>query len=50
MSHPDDFPRFMVAVARNFITVRSPEARQNGLAVFWTTAAARKVARRTPGP
>jgi len=44
-----DFPRFMVAVARKFVTVRSPEDGHDGLTVFWTKSAARKVARRTPG-
>ena len=44
-----DYPRFMVAVTRRFITVRSPEYGQDGLTVFWTRAAARKIARRTPG-
>jgi len=44
-----DFPRFMIAVARIVSTIRSPTDGQDGLAVFWTTAAARKVARRTLG-
>ena len=44
-----DYPRFMVAVARKFITVRSPDDGQEGLAAFWRKATARKVARRTPG-
>lgn len=43
----DDCPRF--AVARMSITFRSPDDGQDGLAAFWTGAAARKVVRRTPG-
>lgn len=44
-----DFPRFMVAVNRKFITMPSPKDGQHGLAVFWTKAAAKKVARSKPG-
>ncbi len=49
MSQLVDYPRFMIAVARIVRTIRSPTDGQDGLAVFWTTAAARKVAGRTPG-
>ena len=49
VSHPDNLSRSMVAIARKFITVRSSEDGQEGLAVLWTKAAARKIARRTPG-
>ncbi len=44
-----DYPRFMIAAARKVSTIRSPKDGQEGLAVFWTKSAAKKVARRTPG-
>ena len=43
------FPRFMVAVPPNVSTIRSPVDGQEGLAVFWTRAAAMRVARTKPG-
>ena len=43
------FPRFMVAVPPNVSTIRSPVDGQEGLAVFWTRAAAKRVARTKPG-
>jgi hypothetical protein len=43
-----EFPRFMIA-ARKVSTIRSPKDNQEGLAVFWTKAAAKKVARSKPG-
>ncbi len=46
---PADFPRYMVAVNRKFITMPSPNDGQHGLAVFWTRAAAKTIARHTPG-
>jgi len=49
MSQLVEYPRFMIAVARIVSTIRSPTDGQDGLAVFWTKAAARKVARRTLG-
>lgn len=49
MNNLEDFPRFMVAVNRKFITMPSPKDGQDGLAIFWTKAAAKKVARHTPG-
>ena len=44
-----DFPRFMIAAARKVSTIRSPKDGQEGLVVFWTKAAAKKVARSKPG-
>ena len=44
---PNEFPRFMIAVDEKIITIRSPKDGQDGLAVFWSEAAASKVARRT---
>lgn len=44
-----DYPRFMVAVPPNVSTIRSPVDGQEGLAVFWTRAAAMRVARTKPG-
>jgi len=44
-----DFPRFMIAVARIVSTIRSPTDGQEGLAVFWTRATAKRVARSKPG-
>jgi hypothetical protein len=43
------FPRFMIAVPPNVSTIRSPIDGQEGLAVFWTRAAAKRVARTKPG-
>ena len=43
------FPRFMIAVPPNVSTIRSPVDGQEGLAVFWTRAAAKRVARTKPG-
>lgn len=44
-----DYPRFMIAAARKVSTIRSPKDGQEGLAAFWTKAAAKKVARSKPG-
>jgi len=44
-----DYPRFMVAVNRKFVTLPSPKDGQHGLAVFWTKSTAKKVARSKPG-
>lgn len=49
MSQLVDFPRFMIAVPPNVSTIRSPIDGQEGLAVFWTRAAAMRVARTKPG-
>ena len=46
---PTPYPRFMVAVANKVVTLPSPKDGQHGLAVFWTEAAAKRVARKTPG-
>jgi hypothetical protein len=43
------FPRFVIAVPPNVSTIRSPIDGQEGLAVFWTRAAAKRVARTKPG-
>ena len=43
------YPRFMIAVARKISTIRSPNNGQDGLAVFWTKSAAKRVARSKPG-
>ena len=42
------FPRFMIA-ARRVSTIRSSTDGQEGLAVFWSRAAAKRVARSKPG-
>lgn len=47
--NPDAFPRFMIAAARKVSTIRSPTDGQEGLAVFWTRAAAEEVAHTKPG-
>lgn len=44
-----DFPRFLISVPPNVSTIRSPIDGQEGLAVFWTRAAALRVARTRPG-
>lgn len=43
-----DCPHFMIAAARKVSTIRSPKDGQEGLAAFWTKAAAKKVARSKP--
>ena len=43
------FPRFMIAIPPNVSTIRSPIDGQEGLAVFWTRAAAKRVALTKPG-
>jgi len=43
-----DAPRFMIAAARKVSTIRSPKDGQEGLAAFWTKAAAKKIARSKP--
>ena len=43
------FPRFMIAAARKVSTIKSPKDGQEGLAVFWSRAAAKRVARSKPG-
>lgn len=52
MNHETDWPdhpRFMIALPPNVSTIRSPIDGEEGLAVFWTSAAAKRVARTKPG-
>lgn len=44
-----DYPRYMIADPPRVSTIKSPVDGEDGLAVFWSRAAAKRVSRTNPG-